>query len=511
MRRALVMLAALALAACQVEVEGARCAAPGTVTDCPAGQACGNDGRCSERAAACLATRCDVGATKCTGDDLQTCTDADATCGRWDSRSCSAEGLLCAQRGASPHACECPANGTAEFTADPLGSPSGAVPYPTGIDSPRVCRFRQLGDALDAAVTHGGAVTVRAHGAPGEAVSFGIATGESFPIVVPEGLTIVGASAPGETTIDGDGAMSATDIVRLEGGIVERVRIVNVSMPDATGVRLVCGATAGSTLRDVTVASGTQQLATGVRVEGDCAAVLERVDVSGAANAALSVGFGTTTASMTASGSRFHGSGVGVVASGGVLIFQKDGATITEVTDNAGKGVHLGGATVVDATLDGLLVARNGGTGMVVEIPNASSFAMTSCEVHSNATTSPELYGPAADQRRAGGILFRQASQLLLTSFVLQGNRIYANDGGTNADGLAFHSSGAWALNPGMSCAVSVPNAFGCVRGTAAAVAIKAGGTIDARYTVWDPVPPTTSGSVLWSPECQDTAPACPP
>lgn len=505
MRRVPVMLAVLALAACKVEVEGARCATPGTVTDCPEGQACGNDGRCSERAAACLATRCDVGATRCTGDDLQTCTDADATCGRWDTRSCSAEGLLCVKRGGNPHACECPANATAEFTADPLGSPSGAVPYPTGIDSPRVCRYRRLRDALDAAVAHGGTVTVRAHGAPGEAVSFGIATGESFPIVVSEGVTLVGASAPGETTIDGDGAGTGVSIVRVEGGTVERVRIANVSMANATGAELVCGAATGSTLRDVTVTASAQPFATGVSVRGNCGAVLQRVDASAASGAALDVAVGAGV-QVTVSGSRLHGSGTGVDAVGGVLTFQKDGMVATEVTDNAGRGIHLGGATVVDATLDGLLVARNGGTGIVVEAPSTSRLSMTSCEVHSNAATTPTPYGPVGNVRGAGGVLLVQSA--LLGGFQFANNRIYANDGGANADGLAFYSNSlTWSVNTG-SC--DTANQFGCVRGTALAVSATGGG-VDARGSKWESIAPPVSANVVWSPECQGTVPACPP
>ncbi len=507
MRGALAMLAALALAACQVEVEGARCSGPGTGADCPDGQACGNDGRCSERAAGCRtpSTRCDVGATKCTGDDvLETCTNADPVCGSWLARSCKAEQLLCMQRGTNPHGCECPANTTAEFTADPMGSPSGAVPYPTGLDSPRVCRFRKLGDALAAAVAHGGTVTVRAHGASGEAVSFGSATGEAFSLAIPEGLTLLGASAPGQTTIEGDAA-SAAAIVQVQGGTVERVRVASVSMT-GNGVELSCGTTAAPTLRDVTVSAGAQKVAKGVTVAGDCGALLERVDVSGASGPALDIDVGAT-APVTVSGSRFHGSTTGVAATGGLLVFQKDGTTATEVTDNTGRGIDLGGGTAVNATLTNVLVARNGGTGIVVEVPSASRLSMSACIVHSNATTSPTLYGPMGDQRSAGGILLRQAA--LTGGFQFEGNRIYANDGGANADGLAFHSSGIWTFNVGTNC--TLPNRFGCVRGTAAAIGIKAGGTVDARESIWGPVPPTVSGAVLWSPECQGTADACPP
>ena len=79
MRAAIVAVATLALVACQVNVEGAHCNQPGSAEQCPSGQACGNDGRCSERAAACGA-RCTPGEVRCGGTSgsaaVKTCTDA---------------------------------------------------------------------------------------------------------------------------------------------------------------------------------------------------------------------------------------------------------------------------------------------------------------------------------------------------------------------------------------------------------------------------------------------------
>jgi hypothetical protein len=56
-------LAAL-LGGCVVDVDGAPCAVSGQSTDCPSGQACGNDHRCSARAQACVSSgsRCEPGA-----------------------------------------------------------------------------------------------------------------------------------------------------------------------------------------------------------------------------------------------------------------------------------------------------------------------------------------------------------------------------------------------------------------------------------------------------------------
>jgi len=505
MRRAFAAAAALALAGCQVDVEGARCTVPGSLTECPDGQACGNDLKCSRRAAACAAaaTRCDLQASRCaSGSVAETCVaNVDPACGSWQAQACGTN-KTCVTRGPSG-ACECDANGGTELAADPLlGSAPGAAPRPTGLATPSDCRFRKLGDALAAAAARGGVTTVKAYGAPGAPVTF---TGEAFPLVVPPDVTVAGADAPaGVTILQGDAATSAT-MVTLQGTL-QGVQLQNLSMT-ANGADLTCGATGMPVLRDVVIASaGAQKLASGVTIAGACGALLERVDVSGAAGAALFVDV-PSGAPITVGGSRLHGSGVGIDAIGGALKLQPDPTTgaATEATDNTGYGVYLRGATKVEATLTGVLVARNGGTGLYIDsVPATSALTMTSCDVHSNGTISPTTYGPSGSQRTAGGILLRQSG---LPTFQLQGNRIYANHGGTGADELAFYSSGTWLLNPLLSCVA--PNAFGCV-GTGYAV-YATGGSVDARYSIWPVISPPVNPAVVWSPECAAAAPACPP
>jgi hypothetical protein len=509
MRRACVIFAALALAACKVDLEGARCNVPGSPAECPDGQACGNDLRCSTRAAGCLA-RCDLQATTCVGiTEVKTCVgDVDPVCGSWQTQACGTN-LVCVERGQA-HACECGANGTTVFAAGTGGSPVGGPWYPTGLEIPPQCRFRQLGDALEAAVAHGGPTTVKAYGDPGAAVTF---TGETFPLVVPNDVTISGADSPaGETILQGDAATSAT-MVTLQGTL-ERVHLQNVSMT-GNGVGVTCG-TGTPTLRDVIVSAGTQRLARAVTVAGPCGASLERVDASGATSAALDVA-ADAGALVTVTGGRFHASGTGLQVTGGKLDFRVDSTTGgTQVTDNiatvpgaqpdtVGTGILLiGNSTVIDATMTGVVVARNAGTGMYVNsISSSSSLTMTSCDVFSNGTGAPQAYGPAP-QRSAGGILLTQSS---LTTFAFQSNRIYANDGGKGADELAFYSSGAWNFNPPV-CGPAT-NAFGCM-GVGKAVSITTG-TVDARNSLWSEIPPPLNGAVTWSPECSGTAPACPP
>lgn len=514
MRRAPGIAAALALAACQVNVEGAQCSQPGTSAECPDGQACGNDRRCSERAAAC-ARRCEVGDTRCTGatgtEAAETCTDADPVCGSWQVDPCASQGLRCVERGEA-HACECNPNVTAEFSADPEGSPPGAPWYPTGVTEPVQCRFQRLGDALAAALAYGGPATVQVYGAGGAPVVFGSPIGESYPLDVPEGVTLRGAAAPaGETSILGNGASGAS-ILRV-AGTVERVRVENVSMT-GIGVELSCGVAGAPTLRDVIVSAGAQQLAAGVTfatAPDACAALLERVDVSGATGAALDVAV-PASGSITARGSLFHASGVGVQASGGVLRLEPDGTLRTEVTDNLGGGVLLDGMSVgadtIEATLANVVLARNGGTGLrISSIALASRLAMTSCDVYSNGTVSPTAYG--VDGRTAGGILL---SQLRLASFSMQGNKVYGNHGSVGADELAFESSDPWDLTTGgCSSPAPPPNAFGCLRDGSWAVSVWPG-TVDAQSTIWPAIPPTgtVSPGVNTAGACNAWTAACP-
>ena len=188
MHRAALLLAAL-LAACQVPTDGARCDSD---SNCPSGQACGNDRTCSERAAACAATRCTPGATRCgTQGAVERCTDADKTCGTWTAEPCAA-GLSCGALSGA-HACEClPAEGGI-LVADPAAG--SALPYATGRDSPAQCRFARLGDAL-AAATPG--TTVRAAGAPpGGTVAFSKSAGETLPLTIPAGVTLTSDAATG--------------------------------------------------------------------------------------------------------------------------------------------------------------------------------------------------------------------------------------------------------------------------------------------------------------------------
>ncbi|HEX9049709.1 MAG TPA: hypothetical protein VF841_04170 [Anaeromyxobacter sp.] len=483
MRPALALAAALplALGACKVDVEGAPCGAPGTTGDCPSGQACGNDGRCSERAAACTASRCTPGETRCAGVDAkeraETCTDADPACGAWSATGCTAQGLECGTRSGAA-TCECPAFSGAELAADPIaGSISGASPFPTGAAAPAGCRFRRLGDALASAgaLAASGPVTVRAYATPAQAlVVFGdVATGDG-PIAIPPGVTVAGAA--GATTLLRFEAATAAPLVALEGQLgAFRIEAVAATGP---AVLAGCGSSGAPALADVAV-DGGGALTTGVEVSGTCGAQLSGVTVARVAGPALRVD-ADPAAQVTIQGGALRDSDVGARIAGGKVTFGVDGdpTRSVEVTGNAHEGVLLSPGATIDARLYGARIHGNAGTGLVVEPVTASAVSLLACDVFSNGGGAPRGYGPGGG-RSVGGVLVAQNG----ISLALWGNRVYANA----ADQLAFESSAAWSIAPSACGAAS--NLFACVATGSYAVAVAGGGTVDAANTVWPAVP----------------------
>lgn len=483
--------AVLALLACKVDVEGAPCTTPGATADCPSGQACGNDLKCGERAAACAATRCDVGAASCVGADgssagsefVKACTRADPACGKWELVPCASRGLECRPDGGTA-ACECPANGGTDFVADPLGSPATATPHATGLDTPRECRFRRLGDALEAAAAVGSAATVHVRGGPGPLVFGDAATGETFPLWIPETVSLLGAEPPSGPTVirvESDNGPFVALAGALQGFRVESAAATST----AIGTTCANATSPRPSLTDVTV-DGGGKLTAGIAVSGLCGAVLARVDVA-RAGVGLMGSAGSATVDVT--GSTFHECAYGIQATGGKLTIGPDPVAHvpSTVKDNHQIGVYLEAGEARDATLDGVIVSGNEGTGIVIRsIPTTSKVTIKGCDVHSNGTKSPETYGPIDNRRPAGGILVSQAS---LSPFTFTANRVYGNAG----DQLAFESSQPWSISPGACGAAS--NAFGCVAVGAAAVAVVGGGTVNANYTVW---PGTPSGDWVY-------------
>lgn len=504
-RAPLTLAAALLVTACRVDVDGAPCAGPGTTADCPDGQACGNDLRCSARALACATSRCNPGVTECVDTTKARRCDgmADRVCGRWVVDDCAAHLMECP--GLRSGACECPELVGTVVVADPsVHSVRGEPPFPTGQAQPPECRFGRLGDALAAAAERApAAATAWIEGEAGVAAAFGAVTGEEWPLVVATNVTVVAASPQPAPIIRGEPGVPT--IVAVQGAL-EDVRVEGGGAT-GVGVALSCGASGKPELRRVEVDGGgvldpdglvTAGLSEGVTVAGTCGgARLSGVQVSAVAGSALSID-PAAAATVDVLGGSFGGSNVGIWIRGGKVKVAPDpeGAVTTLVFANSADGVIVGDllatATPVDAALERISATSNGGTGIVfADLPLASSHVrMTACDVWANGAVRAEQYGPQDAKRTAGGVLV-VLGQL---PFTFNGNRVWANAG----DQLAFDSGAPWSIEASSECGADTNvfdtcmSALSCDYGAGrtCAVVLSGLGSVQAGFNVWPGSPP---------------------
>jgi hypothetical protein len=498
--------AALALAACTVNVEGAPCSSPGDTVDCPDKQACGNDLRCSARALDCktTGTMCTPGPAQCISAQVsKRCDGSDPVCGTWVTDDCAARNLECGTRGSG--VCECPEPSSALTTvvADPGGSPDPQQPpYPTGQadpNLPRECRFGRLMDAI-AALSTTVPGTVEIAGAAGTPAVFGTPTGETWPLVIPANVAILGAPAPAGPTIvrAGPDPGTAGTILRVTGTL--EALTIEARGPRGAGVELVCGAGAAPTLRDVTVDGGgtldpggvvTGGLRTGIAVAGACGGLVQRALVSAVAGPGLAVEQGAgSAATVQILGGTFRGNEVGIWLRGGTTSVGLDGSNATTVTGNAWMGIAIGGGpdaaapavAVPVASLEGAIVNGNAGTGIVVaRLDESGSYvSISGADVTRNGQSARVQTRPTGTPAHAvGGVLLALGQPLTLA---FSGNRLWSNAG----DQLVFDSAATWRLGPSVvdQCGFST-NVFACVATGQLALGIVHGGSVSAPYNLW--------------------------
>lgn len=487
MRLLLTLAAALALAGCQVELEGAACAVPGAGDQCPSGQRCGNDLRCSARAAAC-ADRCAPGERGCVGGDVRTCVDADPVCGAWKTdNACAAAGLVCRQpEGAAPE-CRCAEAAGPDLYVDPMAGGSDVMLTATGVAQPPQCRFQSITGALTQAARLGAPAAVHLVGTPAI-----LGADETFPLVVPPHVTL--RSDGGEWVIESTDAATSSVIQLSEGSHLEKVTVRNASVRNAgaspaRAVDATCAAGDALGLTDVVLIAGG--LDVGLSITGSCTATLVRLDVSGASGPALRLDpLGVSTGpSVTIDGGRFRNSGQGIEVLGGALTtgadVDLDGIAPVEVTENDGAGIAIVGANA-QATLDMLRLDRNGGTGLVLEaLATSSKVTVSRSVIASNGAISARTYGPAP-ARTCGGVLLSQAEQIAAFSFT--GNTVFGNAG--DEIGVWSPTTAAWSFAGGGACGAS-SNVFGC-SGSSAYALYSTGAAIDASHNAWWSDPPTS-------------------
>jgi hypothetical protein len=484
-------------AGCTVNVEGAPCATAGTAADCPGGQACGNDLRCSVQALGCAATRCAPGAFECAGAATAVRCDAaaDPVCGRWQAADCAARPPDCA------------------IVADPRAGQPGRA-QAAGSPQPPECRFARLTDALDAAAGRAVATTVRVEGGPGGA-EFGAVTPEEWPLVVTSNVSLLADVAGPEVIVRGE--PGETPLLSVQGAL-EGVRVV---AGGATGVGIAVSCDGGTVplLRDVTVDGEgvrflddptniiTTGLITGITVSGACGATLADVDVELVSSVALSITADPASATtVQVLGGSYRESNFGIhVWSGKVLVAPSpETAQSTIVTGNAIDGIVIGrtsgraGLPPLQASLqpvgvrvDRVVVSRNGGGGIVAgALHSASRVSVTGCDISGNGAVREPRYGTPS--RGAGGMLVSVTS---LSQFTFNGNRLWSNAW----DQLAFDSLGPWLISAD-ECGPET-NVFACMpdtcrnTGGVCAVAVPAGGAVGAMHVVWPGLPTVSYAS----------------
>ncbi|HSN92145.1 MAG TPA: right-handed parallel beta-helix repeat-containing protein [Anaeromyxobacteraceae bacterium] len=527
----LAALCAVAALACRVELEGAACDVPGATDQCPDGQACGNDRKCSERALACAATRCTPGAVLCRGEAWWGCTAADEVCGTLAEKlaDCAGQGLEC---GGVEGTCRCPAGGPV-FAVDPVGSGAGGL-APTGAETNPACGFATLGEALAAAGSYAGSAVVRVVSPPASG-SFSLAPAD-VPLTVPAGVTLESATptAPGGWIIEtADAVNGATEpaIVHLAAGAAIRGFTIRnqLATPAVTpsGSAVLCDDAAG-TLSHLSIE--TNNLSWGVRLTGTCAATLDSVAVYGPRKAALSVETLSGVFPQVVGGS-FTGRapapdpvtqpGHGVwVRSGGVAIRAPDGVAFSQLagTFSGGAPAELSGSTgaglrsddytstAISVSLDRVRIAGNGAAGAYLsQLPAGSTVSIRSSQVEGNAGW-PYEFG-----RTGGGVVLVSA---FVPDLTFKGNRVWANAG--DQVGLWLDSSTTTVVDlsggdPVLGCADPVnqarANVFGCGSGNDVYSTTKEA-PVSAVLNYWKGVPRVTA--VDFSNACSWEPPLCP-
>jgi hypothetical protein len=501
MRAAPLLIAALALAACHVNVEGAPCALPGATTDCPGGQACGNDGRCSTRAAGCVSAQvfCTPGVTakRCSANfaAIETCFSGDEVCGSWGVATaqddCAAAALVCGEpAGAAACVCSTP---TSELAVD-VGAPQG--PHaPTGAAQPTECRFSKLGDALAAASARGGATTVKAYASAGTPVVF---ASEAFPLVVPPGVTLATDATPSKPSDWIVTAASGTgNVVELhEGAVVDGFTFRSTGATgDGMVVTCAAGATSPAIARNVVV-DGGNALGRGVVVTGTCGLVVTQLDESRATKAGLYVDASSPSVGISITGGSLRNNGQsGAEVIAGLLSLAGTGATARfDISANGRHGVRAASDPISPRALSLALsfvdVHNNGEVGVLVrDLAAASSGSISSSFFRKNsATAAYSIYGTG---RIAGGLLLwgnlpMTQGATPVPAFAFKGNTVCSNTG----DAIGVYSNDPWPLS-GDACN-GTSNVF--VNPAASSYYVystTAGADLPAVNNLWAPDPPT--------------------
>jgi len=338
---------------CWYEASSTACGDPG--------KACVENGSSGSAACVCPTVNActTLGATQCgaTGQQVLRCGPvvAGSTCLTWQAETNCASSSLSCRAGA----CVCPDNPGPLYVADAVnGSPAGAPPIPTGLDSPAACRYRTLADALASANLRGSGATVRARGwsasVPGGVVVFS----EAGALSIGAGVAVTtddAVPAIGHYAITTAAALTGAFVTVGPGSSVSGFEIRNEASTGA-GIATSCpnpadvGPVTFATMRIAAASGGTPivRLASGVHLTGYCPASLSGVTVAGAVTGILAEAEAGAPTTMTGGAVTGNGTGVAIGAAGAAA--PAFSATGTAFRSNTGDGVYVArGALFSDA------------------------------------------------------------------------------------------------------------------------------------------------------------------
>ncbi len=468
MRRVFAIGLAAALAACRVNLEGAPCAQPGTTTDCPSGQACGNDLTCGKRAAGCVVCKPNVD-LRCGDHRREKCTASDPVCGAWVlGEDCG--DLVCNEQ--AGYSCGCPTNAVAEFVVDQRAPSLPVGVQATGVASPPRCRYTTLGQGLAAAnalVAAGGpgtTATVRAVGASSGATVTFSAAGEQFPLDVNNGVTLTSdrAASGGAYEILFDAVSPPPAPIRLHSGGTLADFTVRNGTGDVTrqAVVLQCDGNTAPAHFNAVVLDGKNattglRLGHGLVVENasTCGVVASDLDIKEMSVAALTLGSPGIEVALTR-GSMTN-SGEGIFLNKGRLFL--DGVRIAGNEKMGIRADDFSGSPRIEIRASKVIGNHDTGIALV----NASEVRITSTTIFGNGAVTSWGGGalPSGASRKSGGVVL-WGTPPSAENIEFGRNRIYANSGDQV---LVLGTAASWMLNAsgcGSDSQGPIFNVFAC-------------------------------------------------
>jgi hypothetical protein len=382
--RAVLLAAALGLSACSVEVEGAACSAAGDTAECPSGQRCGLDLKCSTRAASATCALCPRDATRCgTGSqsNVEKCShDSDSVCGNWEVSSVCGADQEC-DGSASDHVCRC-----AVFTVDPAGAAAQTA-----------CRYAAIKDAIKDAGDRG-KNRVLLGGDAGQ--TYGTALADANGIDVPAGMMLAGADSPpapgsrilvlsggSEGVKLGAGAsLFGVKVRRGSGGPLVAVRVTGTSPVSAASLDTV-----------IVDKDGSGAFEIGVLVEGSGGVRLDGIQVLGATAAGMDVARIDVDQAVVVNDAVLDGNAIGVKLERGDLTL-----STSRILRSSAEGIssQLGQTGLARLTVLGGIVAR--GLSVGVAVTNLDLLDLEQTQICGNAGRNQSLLSTT---RLVGGFL----------------------------------------------------------------------------------------------------------